>query len=103
MASPTAIFVSISTENDGGERIDEIIRNYLDPITKQVLGIWLDHCACAKRELGEEERASLGKRDCVIRNKTIEYDLGSSFPRMFGPEAAKEILEAIKEYFFMKT
>ncbi|XP_045832754.1 red chlorophyll catabolite reductase-like [Trifolium pratense] len=103
MASPTAIFVRISTENDGGERIDEIIRNYLDPITKQVLGIWLDHCACAKRELGEEERAFLGKRDCVIRNKTIEYDLGSSFPRMFGPEAAKEILEAIKEYFFMKT
>jgi hypothetical protein len=47
-----------------------------------------------KRELGEEERASLGKRDGVIRNKTFDYDLGSSFPSMFGQEAAKQILEA---------
>ncbi|XP_004490558.1 red chlorophyll catabolite reductase, chloroplastic [Cicer arietinum] len=99
VASPTAIFVRIQTENDGGERMDEIIRNDIEPISKQVLGIWLDHCACAKRELGEEDRAYVRKRDGVIRNKTIEVDLGTSFPRLFGPEAANRILEAIKEYF----
>jgi len=99
VASPTAIFVRIQTENDEGERIDEIIKNHIDSISKQVLGIWLDHCACAEREVGEEDKAYLIKRDGVSRNKTIEVDLGSSFPRLFGPEAAKQILEAIKEYF----
>jgi red chlorophyll catabolite reductase len=98
VASPTAIFLRIQTENVG-ERIDEIIRDHIDLISKQVLGIWLDHCACAEREVGEEDKAYLRKRDGVIRNKTIEVDLGSSFPRLFGPEAAKQILEAIKEYF----
>ncbi|WJX64984.1 red chlorophyll catabolite reductase [Trifolium repens] len=99
VASPTAIFIRIQTEDDGGERIDGIISDHIDPISKEVLGIWLDHCACAEREVGEEDKAYLRKRDGVIRNKTIEVDLGSSFPRLFGPEAAKQILEAIKEYF----
>ncbi|XP_027331728.1 red chlorophyll catabolite reductase, chloroplastic [Abrus precatorius] len=99
VASPTAIMVRIQTENGGGERMEEIIRNHLNHISKQVLGIWLDHCACAKREVGEAERAYLKKRDGLIRNKTIEIDLGSSFPRLFGPEVANKVLEAIKEYF----
>ncbi|KAK7320298.1 hypothetical protein VNO77_29642 [Canavalia gladiata] len=99
VSSPTAIMVRIQTENGGGERMEEIIRNHLDPISKQVLGIWLDHCACAKRAVGEAERAYLKKRDGLIRNKTIEIDLGSSFPRLFGPEVANRVLEAIKEYF----
>ncbi|KAK7276980.1 hypothetical protein RIF29_18129 [Crotalaria pallida] len=98
-ASPTAIMVRIQTANDGGERMEEIIANHLDPISKQVLGIWLDHCACAKREVGEADRACLKKRDGLIRNKTIEIDLGSSFPRLFGPEVANRVLEVIKEYF----
>lgn len=99
VASPTAIMVRIGTENGGVERMEEIIKDHLDPISKQVLGIWLDHCACAKREVGEAERAYLRKRDGLIRNKTIEIDLGSSFPRLFGPEVANRVLEAIKEYF----
>lgn len=101
VASPTAIMVRIATENGGEERMEEIIRDHLDPISKQVLGIWLDHCACAKREVGEAERAYLKKRDGLIRNKTIEIDLGSSFPRLFGPEVANRVLEAIKEYFIV--
>ncbi|KAF1864071.1 hypothetical protein Lal_00048636 [Lupinus albus] len=99
VASPTAIMVRIQTENDGGERMEEIIRDHLDPISKQVLSIWLDHCACAKREVGEAERAYLKKRDGIIRNKTIEIDLGSSFPRLFGSEVANRVLEVIKDYF----
>ncbi|TKY57414.1 Red chlorophyll catabolite reductase [Spatholobus suberectus] len=99
VASPTAIMVRILVENGGVERMEEIIRDHLDPISKQVLGIWLDHCACAKREVGEAERAYLRKRDGLTRNKTIEIDLGSSFPRLFGPEVANRVLEAIKEYF----
>ncbi|KAL5101132.1 hypothetical protein RYX36_005459 [Vicia faba] len=98
-ASPTAIYVRVQTENDGGERIDEILRNHIGPISKQVLGIWLDHCACAEREVGEEERGYLRKRDGFVRNKTIEVDLGTSFPRLFGPEGADKLLDAIKKYF----
>ncbi|KAK7371903.1 hypothetical protein VNO80_05270 [Phaseolus coccineus] len=99
VSSPTAVMVRIVTENGGVERMEEIIRDHLDPISKQVLGIWLDHCACAKRDVGEAERAYLNKRDGLIRNKTIEIDLGSSFPRLFGPEVANRVLEAIKGYF----
>ncbi|WVY90331.1 hypothetical protein V8G54_035845 [Vigna mungo] len=99
VSSPTAIMVRIVTENGGVERMEEIIRDHLDPISKQVLGIWLDHCACAQRDVGEAERAYLKKRDGLIRNKTIEIDLGSSFPRLFGPEVANRVLEAIKGYF----
>ncbi|KAL2316634.1 hypothetical protein Fmac_030510 [Flemingia macrophylla] len=98
-ASPTVILVRILTENGGVERMEEIIRDHLDPISKQVLGIWLDHCACAKREVGEAERAYLRKRDGVVRNKTIEIDLGSSYPKMFGAEVANRVLESMKEYF----
>ncbi|CAL5190777.1 unnamed protein product [Lathyrus oleraceus] len=99
ITSPTAICVRVQTENDGGERIDEILRNHIGPISKQVLGIWLDHCACAEREVGEEEKAYLKKRDGFIRNKTVEVDLGTSFPRLFGPEGADKLLDAIKKYF----
>lgn len=101
VASPTAILVRIETPEEAGgeERMEEIIRNHLDPIAKQVLGFWLDHCAFAKRDVGEAERAYLKKRDGIIRSKTLEVDLGSSFPRMFGPEVANRVLDALKEYF----
>ncbi|XP_054797203.1 red chlorophyll catabolite reductase, chloroplastic [Prosopis cineraria] len=100
-SSPTAIMVSIGTRADDGgeERMEEIIRDHLDPISKEVLGIWLDHCACAKREVGGAERADLKKRDGIMRSKTIEIDLGSSFPRLFGPEVANRVLEAMRDYF----
>ncbi|KAI9102369.1 hypothetical protein K1719_023571 [Acacia pycnantha] len=101
-SSPTAIMVTIGTPADGGEeRMEEIIRDHLDHVSKQVLGIWLDHCACAKREVGEAERADLKKRDGVSRSKTLEIDLGSSFPRLFGPEVANRVLEAMREYFIV--
>ncbi|XP_028752891.1 red chlorophyll catabolite reductase, chloroplastic [Neltuma alba] len=101
-SSPTAIMVTIGTLADGGEeRMEEIIRDHLDPVSKQVLGIWLDHCACGKREVGEAERAELKKRDGIMRSKTIEIDLGSSFPRLFGPEVANRVLEVMREYFSM--
>ena len=64
-----------------------------------MLGIWLDHCSCAKREIGEADRAYLKKRDGLIGNKTIETDIDSSYPRLFGPEVANRVLGVIEEYF----
>lgn len=79
--------------------MEEIIINHVDPIAKKVFGIWLDHCACGGREVGEEEKACLMKRDGLIKNKTIEIDLGSNFPRLFGPEVAGRVLGAIREVY----
>ncbi|KAJ7952858.1 putative Red chlorophyll catabolite reductase [Quillaja saponaria] len=99
VAAPTAIMVRIETQDGGVERMEEIIKNHIDPISKEVLGIWLDHCACARRELGDSERVYLEKRDGLIRKKTIEIDLGSSFPRLFGQEIADRVLGSIREFF----
>ena len=95
--SPTAIMARIETPT--AERLEEIIRDHLDPISKQVLGIWLDHCACAKREVGEMWREYLKKKDGLIRSKTIEIDFGPSFVELFGLEVANRILASIKQYF----
>ena len=95
--SPTAITARIETRT--AERLEEIIRDHLDPISKQVLGIWLDHCACAKREVGEMWREYLKKKDGLIRSKTIEIDFGPSFVEWFGLEVVNRILASIKQYF----
>ncbi|XP_044470582.1 red chlorophyll catabolite reductase, chloroplastic-like isoform X3 [Mangifera indica] len=90
--SPTAVMVRIETESEESARIEEIVTSYVDPIAKELLGIWLNQCACGEREVGETERAYLEERDRVNRSKTIEIDLVSSFPRLFGQEVADRIL-----------
>ncbi|XP_050291720.1 red chlorophyll catabolite reductase, chloroplastic-like [Quercus robur] len=99
LVSPTAIMVRIETEASQPGRVEEVIKDHVDPIAKEVLGIWLDQCACGKREVGEAERAILEKRDGLIKIKTIEVDLGSNFPRLFGPEVADRILGAMRDVF----
>ncbi|KAK7842993.1 red chlorophyll catabolite reductase, chloroplastic isoform X2 [Quercus suber] len=99
VVSPTAIMVRIETEASQPGRVEEVIKDHVDPIAKEVLGIWLDQCACGKREVGEAERAILEKRDGLIKIKTIEVDLGSNFPRLFGPEVANRVLGAIRDVY----
>lgn len=99
VVSPTAITVRIEVDAGGPGRLEEIIKEHLDPIAKEVLGIWLDQCACVKREVGETERAHLQNRDKLIKSKTIEIDLGSNFPRLFGQETADRVLGSIQEVF----
>ncbi|XP_057978840.1 red chlorophyll catabolite reductase, chloroplastic [Malania oleifera] len=97
--SPTAILVSVDTEADGAERMEEIIRDNVRPIAVEVLGIWLDQCTGAGREVGEMDTANLEKRDRLVRKKTAENDLGSNLPSLFGPEVAGRVLEAIRKVF----
>ncbi|KAJ4829610.1 hypothetical protein Tsubulata_014276 [Turnera subulata] len=97
--SPTAILIRIQTEDSGPERLEEIIKDQLHPVAKEVVGIWVDHCACGEREVEEEEKAYLKKRDQIIKRKTIEIDLGTNFPRLFGPELAGRVLGAIQEVY----
>lgn len=102
LTSPTSIMIRINTEGtegDGPGRMEEIIKDHIDPVVKEALGIWLDQCACGNRNVDEAEKAYLEKRDGLVRNKTIEIDIGSSFPRLFGPDVANRILEVIREAF----
>lgn len=99
LVSPTAIMVRIETEASGEGRMEEVIKGHVDPIAKQVLGIWLDQCACGEREVGESDRAYLEKRDGLVKSRTIEIDLGSSLPRLFGPEVADRVLGSVREFF----
>ena len=97
LVSPTAITVRIESET--GERLEEIIKDHVDPVAKQVLQVWLDKCANEKREVDETERDYLHKRDTLVKTKTIEIDLASSLPRLFGPETAERVMAAVREYF----
>ncbi|POO02798.1 Red chlorophyll catabolite reductase [Trema orientale] len=97
VVSPTAILIRIESEK--AERMEEIIEDHVGPVAKQVLRLWLDKCASEKREVAETERDYLQKRDKLVRTKTIEIDLASSLPRLFGPETAERVMAAVKEYF----
>uniref|UniRef100_A0A6N2MFR4 Red chlorophyll catabolite reductase n=1 Tax=Salix viminalis TaxID=40686 RepID=A0A6N2MFR4_SALVM len=100
--SPTVVLIQIGAEEGGPERMEEIIKNHLHPTAQEVLGIWLDHCACGERLVGEEEKAYMMKRDKLIKKKTIEIDLGTNFPRLFGPELTDRVLGAIQKISIRK-
>ncbi|KAK6924063.1 Red chlorophyll catabolite reductase [Dillenia turbinata] len=103
VVSPTAILVRVDTKEGGGERLEEIIEKDVHPVLREVVGVWLDKCACGEREVEETERSILKKRDQLIKNQTIEIDLGSSFPRLFGEETASRVLGAIRGVFNSST
>ncbi|CAN1814640.1 Red chlorophyll catabolite reductase, chloroplastic [Linum perenne] len=95
--SPTAIIVRIEAEEAG--RIDEIVVENVHPLAKEVVGVWLEKCVFGeKKEMGVEEVELLKKRDGLVKGKTIEIDLGSNFPRLFGDEVAERLLGASTLY-----
>ncbi|ESQ53381.1 hypothetical protein EUTSA_v10025731mg [Eutrema salsugineum] len=100
--SPTASMLKIDVEEE--EKLEEILRDHVSPAAKEVLGIWLEHCVReeeqeGKRVMGEEEKLELERRDKSFRKKSIEEDLDSQFPRMFGEEVSSRVVHAIKEAF----
>ncbi|OIT29671.1 PREDICTED: red chlorophyll catabolite reductase, chloroplastic [Nicotiana attenuata] len=99
VVSPSAILVSIETEASQAIRIDEIIQDHISPVAKVMLETWLDLCACPERKLTEDESTALAKRDKIFKNKTIEIDLESSFPRLFGQEVANKVLGVLREVY----
>ncbi|KAK6923036.1 Red chlorophyll catabolite reductase, partial [Dillenia turbinata] len=90
IVSPNAILVRVDTKEGGGERLEEVIERDVHRALREAVGVWLD------REVEETERAILKKRYQLIKNQTIEIDLGSSFPRLFGKETASRVLGAIR-------
>lgn len=99
LVSPSAILVSIETDPSQAIRIDEIIQDHISPVAKVMLDTWLNLCACTERRLTDDESKDLAKRDQIIKNKTIEIDLESSFPRLFGQQVANQVLGVLREIY----
>lgn len=99
VVSPTAILVIVNTGASESNTIEQIVEDHISPIAKELLHFWIESCACFARDVEESERAYLAKRDRIIKTKTIEVDLGSSFPRLFGQEVADRVLNSLKEYY----
>ncbi|KAK4393301.1 Red chlorophyll catabolite reductase, chloroplastic [Sesamum angolense] len=97
--SPTAILVSIDVGAGETTAIEEIIQDHVGPVAKELLQFWMESCACTERCVGKAERAYLAERDRLIKNKTIELDLGSSFPRLFGQDVADRVLTVLTEHY----
>ncbi|KAL0382172.1 UNVERIFIED_CONTAM: Red chlorophyll catabolite reductase, chloroplastic [Sesamum calycinum] len=99
LLSPTAILVTIDVGASETTNIEEIIRDHVSQVAKELLQFWIESCACPERHLEESERAYLAERDRIIKNTTIEVDLGSSFPRLFGQDVADRVLTVLKEQY----
>lgn len=87
----------VSIEANCADRIEEILCDHVSPVAKEMVEVWLD---VEKGEVGVEERGELERRDRVIRNKLIENDLGSSYPRLFGQEVADRVLRVLQADVF---
>lgn len=97
--SPTAIIHRVETESGGTARADEIVRDHISPMAKEILKTWLDLCGCVKREVADSAELSvLKKRDQILKSKFIEIDLGSNYPRLFGEEVAERILGVLRDF-----
>ncbi|MQL93492.1 hypothetical protein Taro_026138 [Colocasia esculenta] len=97
--SPTAVAVNINCGSEGASSMDEVMRDHVAAAAKEVIGVWLDKCACGERKVAESDRADLLKRDNLIKNKTVEIDLASNLPRLFGPDVAGRVVAAIQKAF----
>ncbi|KAK3015782.1 hypothetical protein RJ639_005437, partial [Escallonia herrerae] len=87
VVSPTGILVSIEAQAGETERVVEICWG----------SGWM--CVSGEREVKEPERAYLARRDQVSKTKTIEADLGSSLPRLFGQEVADRVIKALEKFY----
>ena len=100
ITSPTSIVIRIDTEGAGPGRMEEIVKDHVDPVAKEVIRIWLDQCACGRRNvLDEAEKEILAKRDRLIKNTGIETDLCSNYPRLFGADVGNRIIKVIRKVY----
>jgi red chlorophyll catabolite reductase len=99
VCSPTAIFVNINCGEGGATQMEEIINDTIASAAKEVLGIWLEKCVgtgtCT--EIGQEERNYMVRRDRVIKSKTIEIDISSNMPKLFGSDIADRFAAEIQK------
>nr|AAK13108.1 Red chlorophyll catabolite reductase [Oryza sativa Japonica Group] len=93
------ILMSIDCGQGGEGTLEEIVRGQLATAARALLQIWLDSCADHTSEMEEGERENMIKRDQIVRSKSIEVDLTSNLPRMFGPDVADRVIAEIQKAF----
>lgn len=91
--------MSVKCEESESGRVEEIVRDQISPISKEVMRIWMELCVNGGREIGEDERSLLEKRDFMIKKKAIEMDLSKTMPLQFGEEVADRVLRVIRSAF----
>lgn len=92
--------MSVKCEESESGRVEEIIREEIGPISKEVLRIWMELCSNGGREIEDgNERNLLEKRDLMIKKKAIEMDLSKTMPLQFGEEVAERVLRVIRSAF----
>ncbi|KAM7250763.1 hypothetical protein ACFE04_022646 [Oxalis oulophora] len=104
VTSPTASLVSFKCEEneEGIERVNEIIREEICPVATEVLEYWMEKCVLEEGRNGnvsDEEKSFLEKRDWIIKSNAIEMDLSNSMPLQFGEEVANRVLTVIRAAF----
>ncbi|XP_047319073.1 red chlorophyll catabolite reductase, chloroplastic [Impatiens glandulifera] len=99
VVSPTAVLISVQTGVDGEGRMEEIVKENVTPAAKELLALWLDKCVCGGDRVAEVDMETLAARDRMVRRKSIEIDLGSAFPKLFGEEVASRVLDVMRVAF----
>lgn len=100
VVSSTGILVGVKCQESESKRVEEIIQEEIGPISKEVMRIWMELCLNnGGRELVEDERSLMEKRDLMIKKKAIEMDLSKTMPLQFGEEVANRVLQVIRSAF----
>lgn len=101
VVSPTAILFKINSELQGNEgtvnNMDKVVKDTVEPVVKEVIGIWLEAISARGRSVQEHEQELLLRRDNMIKTKGVELDLSSNMPRLFGQDVADRVVAAFRK------
>lgn len=105
VVSPTAILFKINSELPGNvpgnegtvDSMDKVVKDTVEPVVKEVVGIWLEAISTRGRSVEEHEQGLLLKRDNMIKTKGVEVDLSSNMPRLFGQDVADRVVAAFRK------
>lgn len=101
VVSPTAILFKINSELQGNEgavdSMEKVVKDTVEPVVKEVVGIWLEAISIRGRSVQEHEQELLLRRDNMIKTKGVEVDLSSNMPRLFGQDIADRVVSAFRK------
>lgn len=101
--SPTAVVVDVQCGEQGAAApLDGIVRGQIAESAREVLGVWLEHCAGAGADMGmmwDEERERMVARDKMISTTSVELNLSANLPRMFDADVSSRVVAEIGKAF----
>ncbi|KAJ7525412.1 hypothetical protein O6H91_17G049700 [Diphasiastrum complanatum] len=101
VVSPTALLFKVNGISPSGKPIEggieRVISELLHPAVKKAFGVWLQSFQTLGRQVTEQERSFLVKRDEQIMSKGVEVDLSANMPRLFGQKIADRVVAAFRK------